>query len=160
MSERFELNVNGAVREVDVDPATPLLYVLRGDLGLCAAKYGCGLEQCGACTVIVGGEASRSCSLPVSQLDGREVVTLESLVEDEHPLVDAFVDEQAAQCGYCVPGIVMAAAALLAWNEDPSDADIRRALADQLCRCGAHPRMLRAVRRAAQALRKEGGSPS
>ena len=160
MSERFELNVNGAVREVDVNPATPLLYVLRGDLGLCAAKYGCGLEQCGACTVIVGGEASRSCSLPVSQLDGREVVTLESLVEDEHPLVDAFVDEQAAQCGYCVPGIVMASAALLAWNEDPSDSDIRRALADQLCRCGAHPRMLRAVRRAAQALRKEGGSPS
>lgn len=160
MSERFELQVNGDVREVEVDPATPLLYVLRGDLGLCAAKYGCGLEQCGACTVIVGGEASHSCALPISQLDGREVVTLEGLAADGHPLIDAFVDEQAAQCGYCVPGIVMAAAALLAWNDDPSDADIRRALAEQLCRCGAHPRMLRAVRRAAQKLRDEGENPS
>lgn len=156
MTEHFEINVNGAVREVDVDPATPLLYVLRGDLGLCAAKFGCGLEQCGACTVIVGGEASQSCSLPVSRLEGRDVVTLEGLVEDGHPLVDAFIDEQAAQCGYCVPGIVMAAAALLAWNEEPSDAEIRRALSDQLCRCGAQPRMLRAVRLAAQKLREEG----
>lgn len=158
MIEHFEINVNGAVREVDVDPATPLLYVLRGDLGLCAAKFGCGLEQCGACTVIVGGEASQSCALPVSRLAGRDVVTLEGLVEDGHPLVDAFIDEQAAQCGYCVPGIVMAAAALLAWNEEPSDAEIRRALSEQLCRCGAQPRMLRAVRLAAQKLREEGTS--
>jgi nicotinate dehydrogenase subunit A len=150
-----ELVVNGETRRLDVDPTTPLLYVLREDLGLRAAKYGCGLEQCGACTVLVGGEAVHSCALPVGQVAGRDVVTVEGLSDGDelHPLQRAFLDEQAAQCAYCVPGVIMAAAALLAWSDDPSDADIRRALARNLCRCGAHARMLAAVRRAARELR-------
>ena len=150
--ERFELRVNGERRGVKVDPATPLLYVLRNDLGLRAVKFGCGLEQCGACTVIVGGEAVRSCTLPVSRVGEREVTTVEGLAsgDDLHPLQRAFADEQAAQCAYCVPGVLMEAAALLAWNDDPSDAEVRRALADHVCRCGAQPRMLRAIRRAAR----------
>jgi len=153
--ETLTLRVNGEDLEVEVDPTTPLLYVLRNDLDLLAAKYGCGLEQCGACTVIVGGEAVHSCALPVNQLGSREVLTLEGLSEGDslHPLQEAFLEEQAAQCAYCVPGIVMAAAALLAWNDSPSDTDVRRALSKNLCRCGAHPRMLRAIQRAAEALR-------
>lgn len=137
---------------MDVAPDVPLLYVLRNDLGLRAAKFGCGLEQCGACAVIVGGEAVLSCGLPVGQVDGREISTVEGLAPagELHPLQRAFLEEQAAQCGYCAPGILMAAAALLAWNPEPSDAEIRRALADHLCRCGAHGRILRAVRRAAR----------
>ena len=148
------LNINGKPVEVDADPSTPLLYVLRNDLGLRAAKLGCGLEQCGACSVLVGGEAVLACNFPIGRVDGREVITLEGLAEGDalHPLQRAFLEEQAAQCAYCVPGIIMAAAALLAWNDDPSDAEIRRALAGNLCRCGAQPRMLRAVKRAAQEL--------
>ena len=158
MAERqqgVELRVNGELQRLEVDPSTPLLYVLRNDLGLRAAKLGCGLEQCGACSVLVGGEAVLACKFPIGRVDGREVVTLEGLAEGDalHPLQRAFLEEQAAQCAYCVPGIIMAAAALLAWNDDPSDAEIRRALADNLCRCGAQPRMLRAVKRAAQELR-------
>jgi nicotinate dehydrogenase subunit A len=154
--ERFELEVNGEKRTVEVEPATPLLYVLRNDLGLLAAKYGCGTEQCGACTVIVGGEAVQSCGLPVSRVNGREVQTVEGLATSAelHPLQRAFLAEQAAQCAYCVPGVMMAAAALLAWNDDPTDADLHRALEPNLCRCGAQPRMLRAIRRAAAELRK------
>lgn len=155
-AETVELTVNGARRRLEVDPTAPLLAVLRNDLGLRAAKPGCGLEQCGACTVIVGGEARPSCTLPVGRVDGREVLTVEGLVGEGgalHPLQQAFLDEQAAQCAWCVPGVLMAAAALLAWNDDPSDAEIRRALSGNLCRCGAHVRMLRAVRRAAEALR-------
>jgi nicotinate dehydrogenase subunit A len=151
----FELTVNGESRRVDVDPATPLLTVLRNDLGLRAAKLGCGLEQCGACTVLLAGESALSCRLPISQLGRREVTTLEGLAEAGilHALQRAFIVERAAQCGYCVPGILVSAAALLAWNPDPDDEAIRRQLADNLCRCGAHPRILAAVRRAAREMR-------
>jgi len=151
----IELQVNGTRHRLDLDPTTPLLFVLRNDLGLLSPKFGCGVEQCGACTVLVGGEAVQSCGLAVGRVGAREVITLEGLGGDGrlHPLQQAFLDEQAAQCAYCVPGILMAAAALLAWNDEPSDAEVRRALAGNLCRCGAHPRMLRAIRRAAEALR-------
>jgi nicotinate dehydrogenase subunit A len=124
------LRVNGRTHRLRLDPATPLLYVLRNDLGLKSPKFGCGLEQCGSCKVIVGGQALSSCALPIGRVGNREVVTLEGLSEGEslHPLQQAFLDEQAAQCGYCTPGIIMAAAALLAWNADPTDAQIRRAI--------------------------------
>ena len=155
-AEAIELRVNGEDRAVEVDAATPLLYVLRNDLGLLAAKFGCGLEQCGSCTVIVGGEAVHSCTLPLGQVGEREVQTVEGLANGSalHPLQRAFLEEQAAQCVYCVPGILMAAAALLAWNDDPSDADVCRALSQNLCRCGAQPRMLRAIQRAAEEMRE------
>lgn len=159
--ETVKLIVNGEEREVAVPPETALLYVLRNDLSLRAAKYGCGLEQCGACTVVVGGEAVHSCALPVGQVGAREVLTLEGLADGEtlHPLQEAFLEEQAAQCAYCVPGIIMSAAALLAWNEAPSDTDMRRALSKNLCRCGAHARMLRAIGRAARTLRDRDDHP-
>ncbi len=154
MAGRIELRVNGRVEQIDSDPSTPLLYVLRNDLGLRAAKFGCGLEQCGACTVIVGGEAVMSCALPVGRVGDREVLTVEGLASGEalHPVQEAFLAESAAQCAYCVPGILMETVALLAWNDAPEEAEIRRALDTHLCRCGAHPRILRAVRRAARAL--------
>jgi nicotinate dehydrogenase subunit A len=155
-TDAVELQVNGARHRLALDPSTPLLYVLRNDLGLRAAKFGCGLDQCGACTVLVGGAALPSCRLPIGEVGGREVVTLEGLIQEDgslHPLQQAFLDEQAAQCAYCVPGILMAAAGLLAWNDHPTEEEVRRALAGNLCRCGAHPRMLRAVARAAQAMR-------
>ncbi len=150
----FEFTVNGERRRVDVDPATPLLSVLRNDLGLKSPKFGCGLEQCGACTVLLGGEAVLACGLAVARVDGREVTTLEGLGTPGtlHPLQRAFIAENAAQCGYCVPGMIMSAAALLAWNSDPDEATIRRQLASNLCRCGAHPRILAAVKRAAREL--------
>jgi nicotinate dehydrogenase subunit A len=149
---RIDLTVNGERRQVETDPATPLLQVLRNDLGLRAAKFGCGLEQCGSCTVLLGGEPAMSCRLPIGELGGREVTTLEGLADGDtlHVLQRAFIEEQAAQCGYCVPGILMSAAALLAWNDDPDDEAIRRQLGDHLCRCGAQPRILRAVKRAAR----------
>ena len=156
----IELQVNGAPCRVECDPATPLLFVLRNDLGLNAAKYGCGLEQCGACAVLVGGQSTLSCRLPVSEVGAREVVTVEGLPAlagagaGLHPVQRAFLAENAAQCAYCVPGILIAATALLAWNDDPTDAEIRRALTPHLCRCGAHPRILRAVRRAARELQR------
>ena len=155
-AKAIELRVNGEDRAVEVDAATPLLYVLRNDLGLLAAKFGCGLEQCGSCTVIVGGEAVHSCTLPLGQVGEREVQTVEGLANGSalHPLQRAFLEEQAAQCAYCVPGILMAAAALLAWNDDPSDADVCRALSQNLCRCGAQPRMIRAIQRAAEEMRE------
>jgi aerobic-type carbon monoxide dehydrogenase small subunit (CoxS/CutS family) len=151
---KIALTVNGTLHEVEVDAATPLLYVLRNDLGLTGAKFGCGLEQCGSCTILVGAEATLSCKLPVGQVEGREVTTLEGLGTRDalHPLQQAFIDEGAAQCGYCVPGMIMAAAALLAWNPEPGDDEIRRALASNLCRCGVHGRVLAAVRRAAREL--------
>jgi aerobic-type carbon monoxide dehydrogenase small subunit (CoxS/CutS family) len=152
MPQPIELCVNGRTERVEADPATPLLYVLRNDLGLRAAKFGCGLEQCGACTVIVGGEARMSCRLPVGQVGAREVLTVEGLAAGDalHPVQQAFLAENAAQCAYCVPGILMETVALLAWSSTPSEHDIRRALETHLCRCGAHPRILRAVRRAAR----------
>ena len=147
----FELSVNGAVRRVRVEPETPLLLVLRNDLDLKAAKLGCGLEQCRACAVLVDGEAVTSCSTPVSLVVGLEIVTPEGLGTPErlHPVQRAFVDEQATQCGYCIPGMTVAAAALLQANSTPNEDEIRQALAGHLCRCGSHPRILRAIRRAA-----------
>ena len=150
---RFYLTVNGEARVVDVDPDTPLLYVLRDNLALKGPKFGCGLGQCGACTVHVAGEAVRSCGLPIDALSNRAVTTLEGLGTSTKPskLQQAFIDEQAAQCGYCVNGMIMTSAALLAKNKSPSEADIRAALADNLCRCGTHKRIVAAVKRAAAA---------
>jgi nicotinate dehydrogenase subunit A len=150
---RFNLTVNGEARVVDVDPDTPLLYVLRDNLALKGPKFGCGLGQCGACTVHVAGEAVRSCGLPIDALSNRAVTTLEGLGTSTKPskLQRAFIDEQAAQCGYCVNGMIMTSAALLAKNKSPSEADIRAALADNLCRCGTHKRIVAAVKRAAAA---------
>ncbi len=150
MPERIALHVNGQLQEVQVDPDTPLLYVLRNDLGLTAAKFGCGLEQCGACTVIVDDEAALSCRATVESFIGKRITTLEGLGSsaNPHPLQRAFIQEQAAQCGYCIPGIIMAAKALLDRSPHPTDADIRQALAANLCRCGAHARIIRAVRQA------------
>jgi len=145
------INVNGADHAVDASPETPLLYVLRGDLSLNGAKFGCGLGQCGACTVIVDGKAVFSCVLPVSAVQGRRVTTLEGLGTAERPgvLQAAFESEQAAQCGYCIAGMIMRAKALLDANPRPSEAEIRKGMQPNLCRCGTHMRILRAVRRAA-----------
>jgi len=146
------LLVNGKSVTVNADPDTPLLYVLRDDLKLNGAKFGSGLGQCGACTVVVDGEAVMSCVMPIALLEGKKVTTLEGLGTAESPgkLQRAFIEEQAAQCGFCIPGMMMRAAALLQKNGDPSDAEIRRALMPNLCRCGTHMRILRAVRRAAK----------
>jgi nicotinate dehydrogenase subunit A len=148
----MELKVNGRVHSVDAAPDTPLLYVLRDDLQLNAAKYGCGLGQCGACTVIVDGEAVFSCVIPILLLQGKEITTVEGLgsIDQPGPMQRAFIEEQAAQCGYCIPGMMMRAQALLQKNPLVSDEEIRRALEQNLCRCGTHMRILRAVRRAAQ----------
>jgi nicotinate dehydrogenase subunit A len=147
----ISLNVNGRVHQVDADPATPLLYVLRDDLALNGAKFGCGLGQCGACTVVVDGKAVFSCLTPISVLAGRSVTTVEGLgtIDEPGPLQRAFIAEQAAQCGYCIAGMMMRAHALLLQNPSPSEADIRQHLEPNLCRCGTHMRILAAVRRAA-----------
>jgi nicotinate dehydrogenase subunit A len=145
------LHVNGRPEQVDADPATPLLYVLRDDLRLNGAKFGCGLGQCGACTVLVGSDAVMSCITPISVLGDRPVRTLEGLgtAEQPGPLQRAFIEEQAAQCGYCIAGMIVRAQALLERNPAPSEAEIRRHLAPNLCRCGTHSRILKAVARAA-----------
>lgn len=149
------LQVNGETRTVAADPETPLLYALRNDLGLTGTRYGCGLGQCGACTVIIDGKPVQSCDLPVSAAVGKTITTVEALARGNqlHPLQQAFIDEQAAQCGYCASGILMSAKALLDSNPDPSDADIRAALDGNLCRCGTHVRILKAIKRAAKELR-------
>jgi nicotinate dehydrogenase subunit A len=146
------LRVNGQTREVAADPDTPLLYVLRNDLTLNGAKFGCGLAQCGACTVNIDGAAVRSCVTTVGSLDGRSVTTLEGIgtLDKLHPLQKAFIAEQAAQCGYCTNGMIMSAKALLDDNRNASDAEIRQALAGNLCRCGSHPRIVKAIKRAAK----------
>lgn len=150
----LEITVNGQPHQVQADPETPLLYVLRNELKLNAAKFGCGLSQCGACTVHVDGQPVRSCVLPVGEVAGAQVTTLEGLgtLDEPHPLQQAFIAEQSAQCGYCIPGMVMSAAALLAQNSQPSAGDIREALSGNLCRCGTHVRILRAVQRAAESM--------
>jgi nicotinate dehydrogenase subunit A len=147
---RISLKVNGKAQVVDVDPSTPLLYVLRDDLGLKGPRFGCGLSQCGCCTVTVDGNAVRSCSMPVSSAKNRNITTLEGLgsVAHPHPLQKAFIDEQAAQCGYCMNGMIMNAKVLLDKNPRPTEAEIRRALDGILCRCGSHLRILRAIQRA------------
>jgi isoquinoline 1-oxidoreductase alpha subunit len=146
------LKVNGKEHSIDVSPDTPLLWVLRDTLSLAGTKYSCGLGLCGACTVLVDGEASRSCVLPVSQAVGHEVTTIEGLsASGDHPLQQAWLAENVAQCGYCQPGQIMAAAALLARKPNPTDADIDGAMSDNLCRCGTYQRIRRAIHRAAQA---------
>jgi nicotinate dehydrogenase subunit A len=140
--------VNGTARTLDVrDPDKPLLYALRNDLGLKGAKYGCGLGQCGACTVLVDGEAMRSCAMPVSALAGKKITTIEGLGSPEkpHKVQAAFIAEQAAQCGYCTNGMVMSSAALLEKNPKPNAAQVKDALAQNLCRCGTHERIVAAV---------------
>ena len=148
---RYTLKVNDKTQSVNVDADTPLLYVLRDDLALKGPKFGCGLGQCGACTVHVDGVATRSCVLPVSTLAGKSVTTLEGLGSSSKPgrLQQAFIDEQAAQCGYCINGMIMTSAALLKTNSRPSDTEIKDALAGNLCRCGTHQRICAAVKRAA-----------
>lgn len=145
------LIVNGAARSVDVESDTPLLYVLRDNLGLTGPKYGCGLAQCGACNVLIAGEVKRSCVVPVGTVAGAVVTTVEGLGTPQqlHPIQAAFVEEQAAQCGYCTAGMVMTTKALLDKKAKPSEAEIREALAGNLCRCGSHLRVVRAVQRAA-----------
>jgi nicotinate dehydrogenase subunit A len=151
----IELNINGRTHAIDADPNTPLLYVLRDHLALSGAKFGCGLGQCGACTVMVDGQATFSCLTPISVLPGRRIKTVEGLgtIEKPGPVQRAFIDEQAAQCGYCIAGMIMRAQALLERNPSPSEAEIRRHMMPNLCRCGTHMRILRAVRRAAEQMR-------
>jgi nicotinate dehydrogenase subunit A len=145
------LTVNGATRSVPAEPDTPLLYVLRNDFELNGAKFGCGLSQCGACTVLVNGQAVRSCVTPIDSLAGAQITTLEGLgtLDRPHALQRAFIGEQAVQCGYCINGMIMSAKALLDRNPKPSEADVREALAANLCRCGTHNRIVRAILRAA-----------
>ena len=148
---RISLRVNNQARVVDTDPTTPLLYVLRDDLELHGPRFGCGLGQCGACTVIMDGSAVRSCSIPVSGAQNRSITTLEGLGTLEHPhaLQTAFIEEQAAQCGYCMNGMIMVSKVLLDKNPHPTDDQIKQALNGNLCRCGSHLRVIRAVKRAA-----------
>jgi len=147
----ISLKVNGATRSVPAEPDTPLLYVLRNDLELNGAKFGCGMAQCGACTVLIDGKAVRSCVTDIGSLANAEITTLEGLgtIDKPHALQRAFIEEQAAQCGYCINGMIMSAKALLDRNPRPTERDVREALAANLCRCGTHNRIVRAVLRAA-----------
>jgi nicotinate dehydrogenase subunit A len=149
---QISLTVNGKSRVVDADPSTPLLYVLRDDMGSNGPKFGCGLSQCGACTVILDGNTARSCSIPVTAAKNRNVTTLEGLgsVANPHRLQKAFIEEQAAQCGYCMNGMVLTAKVLLDKNPSPTEAQIKSALQNNLCRCGSHLRVIRAIQRAAR----------
>ena len=153
MAKSIPLNVNGKSVKINADdPDMPLLYALRDNLGLHGPRFGCGLGQCGACTVHVDGKAVRSCQTPLSALSAKQkVVTLEGLAQGKklHRVQQAFIDEQAAQCGYCINGMIMESAAFLASNKNPSETDIKQALANNLCRCGTHARIVRAVKRAA-----------
>jgi len=144
-----QLKVNGVERVLECDPDTPLVYALRNDLQLKGTRFGCGTGHCGSCTVLVDGKPIQSCDAPLWSAAGREVTTIEGLAQKHHALLDAFVAEQALQCGYCISGIVMSAAALLESNPDPDEAAIAQALERHLCRCGTHVRIVRAIRRAA-----------
>ena len=151
-----EFQVNGHARQVRADDDTPLLYVLRNHLGLKGTRFGCGLSVCGACSVLVDGRPAYSCDTPLWSVKGKDVTTVEGLGTDvePHPVASAIVEQQAAQCGYCMSGIVISAAALLATNADPSESEVRAALDDNLCRCGAHNRVVRAVLTAAAEMRR------
>jgi nicotinate dehydrogenase subunit A len=151
----ISFRVNGQTRRTNAKPDTPLLYVLRNDFALNGAKFGCGLSQCGACTVLVNGKSVRSCQAPIETLNNAEITTIEGLgsIDKLHPLQKAFIAEQAAQCGYCTSGMIMTAKELLDRTPRPTEKDVREALASHLCRCGTHNRIVRAVLRAA----KEGG---
>jgi nicotinate dehydrogenase subunit A len=151
---KIPLNVNGKAATINADdPQMPLLYALRDDLGLHGPRFGCGLAQCGACTVLVDGKATRSCVTPIGTMTGRKIVTLEGLGSPGrlHPLQRAFIAEQAVQCGYCINGMIMQAAALLQTNRKPTEQEIKAALANNLCRCGTHLRIVRAIKRASEA---------
>ncbi len=157
MARSVALQVNGKQSTVQVDdPNMPLLYALRNDLEMRGPRFGCGLGQCGSCTVIIDGQAVRSCMTPISRAAGRKITTLEGLgtPEKPHPLQQAFIDEQAVQCGYCINGMIMQSKSLLDKNPNPSEEQINQALADNLCRCGTHIRIVRAVQRAAKAMRR------
>ena len=151
MADAIRIRVNGAEHSVRAHPDTPLLYILRNDLGLKGARFGCGSGECGACYVMIEGKAVASCDTPLWSATGKDIVTIEGLGREGrlHPLQQAFIDEQAAQCGYCASGIMMSAAALLANNPAPTESEIRAALDKNLCRCGTHNRIVRAVQRAA-----------
>ena len=153
MAKRIELNVDGKAHVIDADPDMPLLYALRDDLGLKNPRFGCGLAQCGACTVWINGEPIRSCATPVDSVGSGKVTTLAGIGKDgkPHKIQEAFIAEQVPQCGYCLNGWVMTSAALLEKNPKPTDAEIREALSGLKCRCGTHVSILRAVKRAAQA---------
>jgi nicotinate dehydrogenase subunit A len=154
MTETIALRVNGVACAVSAEPATPLLYVLRNDLKLTGARFGCGLGQCGACNVLIDGQVTSACDTPLWAAIGKQITTVEGLGSPEHPhpLQQAFMDEQAAQCGYCINGIIISAKALLDRNPQPSETEIRAALDRNLCRCGTHGRIVRAIQRAAQHL--------
>ena len=160
MADTFKLRVNGVEHEVSAEPNTPLLYILRNDLKLKGTRFGCGEGNCGACTVLLDGRAVQSCDTPLWSAPGHEITTIEGLAgvggaDALHQIQQAFLDEQAAQCGYCINGIMMSAKALLDANPNPDDAQIAAALDRNLCRCGTHVRVLRAIKRAAHALRAE-----
>jgi nicotinate dehydrogenase subunit A len=153
----INLKVNGQAHTVDVDPTTPLLYVLSDDLALNGPRFGCGLAQCGACTVIVKGQAIRSCVMPVQMFEGAEITTLEGIgtIEKPHPLQQAFIEEGAAQCGYCVNAVIMTAKAFLDKNPKATEHDVEQAMSNVLCRCFTHTRMLRAINKVREARAKE-----
>src|SRR5262245_43671798 len=155
---RITLKVNGRSHTVDVDPTTPLLYVLSDDLQLNGPKFGCGLGQCGCCTVIIKGSAVRSCVTPVSSVNNADITTIEGIgtIEKPHPIQQVFINEQAMQCGFCVNGVIMTAKALLDRNPKASEADVKQSLSTVLCRCGSHTRMMRAIMKYAQPQRAQG----
>ena len=158
MAETFKLRINGRDHEVKAEPNTPLLYILRNDLKLKGTRFGCGEAQCGACNVLLDGNAVPSCDTPLWSVPGHEITTIEGIASpdtgDLHPVQQAFIDEQAIQCGYCIDGIIISAVALLRRESDPSDAQIAAALDRNLCRCGTHVRILRAIRAAARAMQR------
>jgi nicotinate dehydrogenase subunit A len=160
LTRSIEFDVNGVRRAVTADPDTPLIYILRNDLKLKGTRFGCGQGVCGCCTVLLDGRSVQSCNTPVSAAEARTVTTIEGLWRDSalHPLQEAFIEEQAGQCGYCLTGIIMGAAALLDRNPSPTDAQIRSELDIHLCRCGSYDRILRAIRRASRKMSK-GGAP-
>ena len=156
MSKSIEIEVNGKRHPVEYDPETPLLYVLRDELGLTGSKYGCGEGQCGACTVLLGATPRRSCQIPVSAAVGKPITTIEGLEQDGnlHPVQQAFLDAGAFQCAFCTPGMIMSSVGLLKVNRNPSTAEIAQFLQGNICRCGTHPRIIDAVRRAAKTMQE------
>jgi len=157
MATSFKFAVNGQTRSIQSDPETPLLTVLRDDLGLTGSKYGCGEGQCGACTVLLDGAPRRSCVLPISAAAGKSITTIEGLEQSGrlHPVQQAFLDAEAFQCAYCTSGMIMSSVALLKQNPNPTPSDIAQALQGNICRCGTHPRVIEAVERAAKAAREQ-----
>lgn len=152
----FTITVNGMKKQVDADPETPLLWVLRDNLGITSVKYSCGITECGMCTVIIDGEAQRSCGVTVEAVQGSEITTIEGL-PDNHPVKVAWIEKQVPQCGYCQPGIMLQAVDFLSRVPNPSEAQINKAMDDVICRCGSHPRVKMAIKRAAEITAKQGG---